>query len=469
MSTPQMTLPQIYKRGLMMLAPEKALAITLALAGVIIAVIQLAEPILFGRVVDALSRGGGAFSIIALWAALGLFGIIANVLVAVYSDRLAHRRRLAIMADVYERALALPQSYHAMRGSGTVIRTIVSGCSSLFWLWLGAMREQLTSLFGIVLLIPTALAMDWRMALILATTAVAYTVLNVFVMHKTADGQAAADKQDYAVSGRIGDVISNVAIVQSYARASAEVATLGAMMRDLLTAQFPVLTWWGILNVLQRAAATLTMVAVFALGAVLAERGELTVGEIVSFVAFAGLLIGKLDQLSGFVTRIHQQGPTLRMLFDMMDEAVAVAEKPDATPLRNVKGAVALDDVTFRYGDGPQGVYDLTFKVRAGETIALVGPTGSGKSTTIALLQRFRAPERGPHQNRRHRHRRRDAEFAAPGHRRCLPGRRPLQSQRSAKTSASENPTRRTRRCSAPPASRKPTTSFPRSRAAMSS
>ena len=143
---------------------EKALAITLALAGVIIAVIQLAEPILFGRVVDALSRGGGAFSIIALWAALGLFGIIANVLVAVYSDRLAHRRRLAIMADVYERALALPQSYHAMRGSGTVIRTIVSGCSSLFWLWLGALREQLTSLFGIVCSYPPRLPWTgaWR-------------------------------------------------------------------------------------------------------------------------------------------------------------------------------------------------------------------------------------------------------------------------------------------------------------------
>ncbi len=146
---------------------------------------------------------------------------------------------------------------------------------------------------------------------------------------------------------------------------------------------------------LQRAAATLTMVAVFAVGAVLAERGELTVGEIVSFVAFAGLLIGKLDQLSGFVTRIHQQGPTLRMLFDMMDEAVAVAERPDAKPLRDVKGGVALEDVTFRYGDGPQGVYDLSFAVKAGDTIALVGPTGSGKSTTIALIQRFRAPEQG--------------------------------------------------------------------------
>ena len=395
MSSDHMSLFEIYRRALGLLRPEKALAMVLAAAGVVIAAIQLAEPILFGRVVDALNKGGDAFRIIGLWAALGLFGIIASVTVAIFSDRLAHRRRLAVMADVYERAMSLPQTYHAERGSGAVIRTIISGCSSLFWLWLGAMREQLTALFGIVLLVPAAISMDWRMALILATTAIVYTILNIIVIDKTYDGQEASDKLDYAISSRIGDVISNVTIVQSYARINAEVSAMSPMMRDLLAAQFPVLTWWGIFNVLQRSAATLTMVAIFALGAVLSSRGELTVGEIVSFVAFAGLLIGKLDMLSGFMMNIHKQSPTIRMLFALMDASVAVAEKPDAKPLPAIKGGVEFENVTFRYGDGPQGVYDLSFSVRAGQTIALVGPTGSGKSTTLGLLQRFRAPERG--------------------------------------------------------------------------
>lgn len=392
---PETGLLQIYKRALTMLAPEKFLAIALACTGVVIAAIQLAEPILFGKVVDALSKGEGAFPIIGLWAALGLFGILANVTVAIYADRLAHRRRLAVMADVYERAMALPQAYHAARGSGTVIRTIVSGCSSLFWLWLGAMREQLTAFFGIILLVPTAISMDYRMAAILATTAVSYTLMNVFVMRRTSAGQSAADRYDYAISGRIGDVIGNVSVVQSYARIQAEADALRGMINDLMKAQFPVLTWWGILSVLQRAAATLTMVAVFAIGAVLASRGELTVGEIVSFVAFAGLLIGKLDQLSAFVVRVHQQGPALRMLFALLDELAAVHDKPGARPLDPVKGDVKFDNVSFRYGEGVQGVYDLTFHARAGQTLALVGPTGSGKSTSISLLQRFRNPDHG--------------------------------------------------------------------------
>lgn len=391
----EMTLVQVYRRALRLLAPEKLLAISLASAGVVIAAIQLAEPILFGKVVDALTKGEGAFPIIGLWAALGLFGILANVTVAIYADRLAHRRRLAVMADVFERAMTLPQAYHAARGSGTVIRTIVSGCSSLFWLWLGAMREQLTAFFGIVLLVPTALSMDYRMAAILAGTAIAYTLMNVFVMRRTSAGQSAADRYDYAISGRIGDVIGNVCVVQSYARVSAEAEDLRGMIKDLMNAQFPVLTWWGILSVLQRAAATLTMVAVFAIGAILAARGELTVGEIVAFVSFAGLLIGKLDQLSAFVVRVHQQGPALRMLFSMLDESAAVVESLDAKPLENVAGDVRFEDVSFRYGEGPQGVSDLAFHAPAGQTLALVGPTGSGKSTSIALLQRFRSPDRG--------------------------------------------------------------------------
>lgn len=392
---PDLTLAQIYKRALAMLAPEKYLALTLAAAGVVLAGIQLAEPILFGKVVDALSKGEGAFSIIALWAGLGLFGIVANVIVAIYSDRLAHRRRLAVLAESFEKALVLPQSYHAARGSGTVIRTLVSGTSSLFWLWLGAMRDQLTALFGIILLVPTALSIDVRMAGILACTAIAYTVMNVYVMRKTSAGQLAADQHDYAISGRIGDVIGNVTVVQSYARVGAEVAAMKALISQLLNAQFPVLTWWGILNVLQRAAATLTMVAVFAVGAVLASRGEMSVGEIVAFVAFAGLLIGKLDQLSGFVVRIHQQGPSLRMLFGMLDESAASADKPYAKELVGVRGEVMFKDVSFRYGEGPQGVYDLNLTAKAGQTIALVGPTGAGKSTAIALLQRFRGPDHG--------------------------------------------------------------------------
>ena len=390
-----MTLTQLYARALRLLAAEKALAIWLAVAGIAIAIVQLAEPILFGRVVDALSKNQDAFPTIALWATIGLFGIIASTVVAVLSDRLAHRRRLAIMGDAFERAITLPVSYHAERGSSAVVSAILWGSDGLFWLWLSALREQLTAIVGILLLVPTAISLDWRMALILFGLAVAYTVLNVVIIQKTSDGQNAVEKYRYGVSGRVGDVLGNVLIVQSYGRLSAEVGAIRGMMGQLLDAQYPVLTWWGLLTVLQRSAATITMVLVFSVGALLASRGELTVGEIVAFVAFANLLITKLDQLSGFVVRIHQGAPALRNFFELLDERASIVDPPGARILTTPRGAVTFDSVTYRFPKSAHGVFDISFHASPGETIALVGPTGSGKTTTISLLQRLRAPDSG--------------------------------------------------------------------------
>jgi len=378
-----------------MLAAERGLATLLAITSVAIGLVQLAEPILFGRVVDTLARGEAAFPYIALWALLGLFGIIAGASVAVFADRLAHRQHLAAMAEAFERAMTLPAGYHAERGSGAVVRSILQGTDSLFWLWLGAMREQLTALVSIVLLVPTAISMDVRMAGILGLLAVAYVVMNAVVMRKTRSGQANVERYNSAVYGRVGDVISNVTVVQSFTRLKAESEAMRTVMSDLLTAQYPVLTWWGLLTVLQRSAATITMVAVLATGAVLAGRGELTVGEIVSFVAFAGLLIGKLDQMTGFVTAIHRRAPLLKGYFALVDESDAIVEKPHAIALEGVGGDVRYEGVSFRFPGTAQGVFDLSFHAGPGKTIALVGPTGSGKTTTLSLLQRLRTPDDG--------------------------------------------------------------------------
>ncbi|MFM2422461.1 MAG: hypothetical protein RL291_991, partial [Pseudomonadota bacterium] len=386
---------EVYKRALKLLATERGLTVLLTLAGCVIAVVQVYEQKLFGWVVDALAKGDAAFPIIGMWAALGLGSILASVVVAVLADRLAHRRRLAAMGLAFERAITLPISYHAEKGSGAVVRTILAGTDSLFWLWLSFMREQLTAIVGILFLIPVALQINPRMSLILAILAVVYLALNMMVVRKTSDGQAAVERYHNNVYGRVGDVLGNVTVVQSYTRLGAEMQAMKSIMNDLLTAQYPVLTWWGLLTVLTKAAATITMVIVFAVGAILVSRGEATVGVIVTFVGFANLLIGKLDQLSGFVVRIFQQAPTLRSYFELLDTKSIVLEKPGAVEIPPVKGKVLFIDTTFRYGSGNQGVFNLDFEAAPGKTFALVGPTGSGKTTTLALLQRMRAPDGG--------------------------------------------------------------------------
>ncbi len=390
-----MTAVEVYKRTLALLASERMLTGWLTLAGVVIAIVQVFEPKLYGWMVDELAKGQGAFWIIGVWAALGLGSILASVVVAVAADRLVHRRRLAAMSLAFERAIGLPIAYHAEKGSGAVVRTILSGTDALFWLWLSFMREQLTAIVGILFLIPVALNMNVIMTCILGVLALVYLLLNTLVVRRTSDGQAAVETYHNNVYGRVGDVLGNVSIVQSYTRVGAEMQAMREIMTQLLAAQYPVLTWWGLLTIFTKAAATITMVVVFGVGAILVSRGEATVGVIVTFVAFANLLIGKLDQLSGFIVRIFQQAPTLRTYFELVDTPASVLDKPGARDSFKVEGRVAFDDISFRYGNSDQGVFNVSFSAERGETVALVGPTGSGKTTTLALLQRMRAPDGG--------------------------------------------------------------------------
>jgi ATP-binding cassette, subfamily B, beta-glucan exporter len=386
---------QVYGRALGLLRSEARLTLFLVIANAVLGVLQLAEPILFGRVVDALALGERSFPLIGLWAILGFCGMIASVVLAVWADRLAHRQRLATLGAAFERAITLPISYHAERGTGRIVRIMLAGTDALFALWLSFMREHLASIISIVLLVPTALSMDVRLAGVLLLLAAIYTVVNVIVVRRTHAGQSRVERYHQDVSGRVGDVISNVTIVQSYSRLRDEQVALSAMIRDLLAAQYPVLTWWGVLTVITRASATLSMVAIFAIGALLAQNGEVTVGEIVSFVAFASLLIAKLDHMSSFVSRLFSQVPALEAFFELLETSSSIVEKPDARPLADVAGAVSYSGVTFRYGAGNAGVFDLDFTAGAGETIAMVGETGAGKTTALALLQRLRDPDSG--------------------------------------------------------------------------
>ena len=395
MATKSMTIWGIYKRALAMLIVERNQTIVVVLSGIALGIVPIVEAVLLARVVDALTRQQGAFAIIALWAAIGLVGIVAGVIVAVMADRLAHRRRLAALGQAFEHAIILPISYHAEKGSGAVVRTILAGTDALFWNWLSFLREQFVALVGLAVLVPTAVYMNAWMALILAALAVIYVLANVFVARKTSNDQAAVERYHNNVYGRVGDVLGNVTVVQSYARFASEMQAMRTIMAELLTAQYPVLTWWGLLNVLTRTAATIAVVLIYAVGSVLVARGQITVGEIVAFVTFAALLIGKLDLLSGFAVRIFQYAPTLRSFFELLDATEGVREKPDAKPLGKVIGNVRYESVTFRFKNSSQGVFDINLEAPAGKTVALVGPTGAGKTTTLALLQRLRPLDSG--------------------------------------------------------------------------
>jgi glucan exporter ATP-binding protein len=381
---------------LALLAPEKWLAIGLALANLALAAVFLLEPWLFGRVVDALNARGAhaAWYYIGCWAGVGFFGVAASVLVALYSDRMAHRRRLAAIVAFFEHALALPLSFHDRQHTGRLLRTLHAGSGNLFALWLSFFRSHLSTLIAIVAMIPLALRANWKLGLLLIVLMATFILFNTLVLRRTNEAQDRLETLSQEISERTGDVFGNVMVVQSFSRVRSEVAALRQLAARVLAAQYPVLRGWAWVSVANRAASTLTVIGLFALGVQLQGTGELTVGAIVSFVGFALMMIGRMEQLASFISELAYQAPALANFFEILDTRSPLEELPGAVALESVRGEVAFEHVSFGYDDALV-IKDLDFRIAAGSTVAVVGPTGAGKTTALSLLFRAYEPRSG--------------------------------------------------------------------------
>lgn len=399
-----MSFLRLYARVLGLLAPEKRVAIALVLANVLLAALTFAEPVLFGRVIDTLTQAAGreaaavwsdTLMLLAVWAAVGLSGIACAILVALTADRLAHRNRLAAMHRFFEHALRLPLSFHGEAHSGRLLKIMLAGSDNMFWVWLGFFRDHLATFVIALALLPLTLFLNWRLALLLIALAVLFVLASAFVIRRTQERQRAVEGYHASLAGTASDALANVTVVQSFVRLGAEAALFRDTMRRLLAAQFPVLNWWALLNVATRAASTLTVLTIFVLGTALHLEGRASVGEIVTFMGFATLLIGRLEQAVGFVSTLFMQMPAVAQYFEVMDTRSDVPEREGALTLPRVVGRVAFEDVRFAYPGGPPVLDGVSFTVEPGRTVALVGETGAGKSTAMALLQRLWDPQAG--------------------------------------------------------------------------
>jgi glucan exporter ATP-binding protein len=399
-----MNFVKLYSRVIGLLKPEARLAWILAIANIALAAAQFAEPVLFGRIVDALVKTqaanappdmGALTPLLSAWAAFGLFTIACSVLVALHSDRLSHRRKQAVLTNYFEHVLQLPISFHGGTHSGRLMKVMLTGVDALWGLWLSFFREHFAAFIALFVLLPLSLTVNWRLASILVVLTIIFTALTALVIRKTEQLQGAVESHYTALAERTSDALTNIALVQGFARVEAEVMSLRSVANKLLAAQMPVLSWWAIIAVLTRSATTMSMLAIFLLGIWLNAHGLATIGEIVTFMNFAGLLVIRLEQVVGFSNKVLMDAPRLREFFEVLDTVPAVRDRADAIDPGRMRGMVEFDDVSFSYDGKRPAVADLSFTALPGETVAMVGTTGAGKSTALALLHRAFDPQSG--------------------------------------------------------------------------
>lgn len=399
-----MSLFRLYSRVLGQLGPEMRLGIALVVANLALAGAHFAEPYLFGRIINVLTVAQGQgekpgfnqlLPLITIWLAFGMFTIISGVTIALHADRVAHRRRLGVMATYFEHVLTLPLSFHSATHSGRTLKVMLNGADGMFWLWLGFLRDHCAALVSLVVLLPLTLLINWRLGLLLVGLVIVFAFLMGLVINRAARLQERVEGYHSELAEHTSDAIGNIPVIQSFTRIQAELSQLRFVIGRLLSAQIPVLSWWALVSVATRAASTITVTAIFLLGTWLHIRDLASIGDIVTFMGYSTLLIGKLEAGVGFVNQLFMQAPRLRDFFDVLDTTPHVNDRPNAVEAGRLEGEIAFENVSFSYDGKRPAIADLSFTARKGQTVALVGATGSGKSTTLGLLHRAFDPQSG--------------------------------------------------------------------------
>ena len=313
-----------------------------------------------------------------------------------YLTALASQR---VMADfrthVFSHLHRLSLNFFAKRRTGELISRLMNDVGVIQKLLTETPMDALKHLVTIIGGVGFLLVMNWRLCLlILILLPLLAIVARIFGKRLKALSMKIQDQTAH-VTTLIEEVVSGIREVKSFVQGQREEARfrLGVegllattMQRTAVLAVFvPVITFFTFVMA----------IGVLWYGGKQVIEGQLSPGELFAFVLFAGILIGPFGSAARIFSQVKEvQGAMIRV-FELLDTPLDIQDSPDAQPLVPIRGDVQFEEVQFAYEERPPVLEGVSFSIKAGECVALVGPTGAGKTTIINLLHRFYDPTKG--------------------------------------------------------------------------
>ncbi|MCF6219796.1 MAG: ABC transporter ATP-binding protein/permease [Robiginitomaculum sp.] len=246
-------------------------------------------------------------------------------------------------------------------------------------------RDVLTVIFGIVVM----LKLDWQMSLLVLIVypIAAWPIINI---SKKMRGNAKnAQEQIGVITSQLGESFSGARMVRTYGLEDYENKRLGASFNERVRLYLKLVTNQARVDPILEVLGGVAIAGVFALGVYRVVGGQTTAGDIAGLLTMLLVMSPRIRALGTLNNAVQEGLAALHRVFNVIDEVPTITEARDAALLADVKGALEFDNVSFAYEDGTQAISELSFKVKPGETIALVGPSGGGKSTIINLIARL--------------------------------------------------------------------------------
>jgi ATP-binding cassette subfamily B protein len=364
-----------------------------ALAVVATTGLNLAGPYLLGQAIDKHIMAGDLPGLIRICLLmLAIYGLISLLTwFQTYIMAAASQRAVAeIRNDLFEHEQTLSLRFFDQRAHGDLMSRLTNDVENVSMVLAQSVTQLVSGFLSLVGVGAVMLILNWRLALVtLLTIPLMMLFLTRWVAGRTRTGFRQQQKALGKLNGIIEETITGQRVVKAYNREQAVMADFDFANRELREAATRAQTFSGFIGPMMNFVNNLGLAIVAGAGGWMTLGGLATVGTIASFINYARQFGRPLNEIASLYNTIQSAVAGAERVFETIDEQPDLADAADAQPLAEIRGEVTFEDVSFGYVPNVPVLKHVSLHAQPGQVVALVGPTGAGKTTIVNLLTRF--------------------------------------------------------------------------------
>lgn len=362
--------------------------------------LTLYAPILVGKAIDCIiGKGNVDFvnmkSILIKVAVIVVSTALIQWLMNVCNNKITYNVSRDLRKKAFEKIEILPFSYIDTHSKGDIVSRVITDVDQLS----DGLLMGFTQFFTGVITIIGTLAFMLSVNVFITIVVVVVTPLSFFIARfiakKTFNMFSLQSKNRGEQTSFIDEMISNQKVAEAYSMNEENKARFDKINDDLAKYSLKATFFSSITNPATRFVNSIVYAAVALFGAIMAVKGNITVGILSCFLSYANQYTKPFNEISSVVTELQNAIACAARVFELIEESPELPDKADATDLENVKGSVEINNLYFSYNPDRELLKNVNINVEPGKTVAIVGPTGCGKTTLINLLMRFYDPNNG--------------------------------------------------------------------------
>lgn len=385
---------QTLKRILKCIKKYSVLVVFSLICAAVSVVLTLYAPILMGNGVDKIVGAGnvdfdGLKAVLVKLVVVVAITAIAQWLMNIINNRITYKVVNDVRTMAFDKLSRLPLSYVDSHTHGDIVSRIIADVDQFS----DGLLMGFTQLFTGVMSIVGTLVFMLSINRIITVVVVVITPVSLFAASFIAKKTYNMFKKQSEIKGEltsiVNEMVENQKVVTAFSMEDRVNDRFNEVNDRLNVAGLKATFFSSTTNPVTRFVNSLVYTGVGIIGAVMAIKGRITVGQLSSFLSYANQYTKPFNEISGVVTELQNAMASAARVFELIDEEAEIADKSDAVVLKDVSGSVNLTNVDFSYDKSKELIKDLNLDVKPGARIAIVGPTGCGKSTVINLLMRF--------------------------------------------------------------------------------